>query len=177
MVKRTLLITLLALVINMPAMAQVEEATFKNAFMGSYDAATDKIVQLAMAFSEEQYDWRPDEGVRSVKEALMHVANANSFFSGALGVEVPESLKGRNLEKEVTTKEEAIMVLKESIELTQTALKGISAEQMGEEIDWFDGSKKPKLSMVMVVNDHAQEHLGQLIAYARSQGVVPPWSN
>ena len=177
MVKRILLIALFAVAYSLPSMAQVEEATFKNAFMGSYDAANGKIVQLAMAFTEDQYDWRPSEGVRSVKEALMHIANANVAFAGMLGGEVPESLKGRNLEKDVTSKEDAIKVLKESIAASQKAVKDLNAAAMSEKVDWFDGSKMPKLNLVMVVNDHAQEHLGQLIAYARSQDVTPPWSN
>ena len=178
MVKRILLVALLAVAFNLPTFGQsLEEDAFKGAFMGSLDGANDKIVQLAEAFSEDQYDWRPSEGVRSVKEALMHIANANAFFASTLGAEVPASLKGRNLEKEVATKEEAVKVLKESIKLSKMAVKELNAAAMGEEIDWFDGSKKPKLAMVMVVNDHAQEHLGQLIAYARSTGVVPPWSN
>ena len=178
MVKRILLAAVLTVAISLPGMGQsIDEGTFKGAFMGSLDAANGKIVQLAEAFSEDQYDWRPDEGVRSVKEALMHIANANAYFASSLGAEVPESLKGRNLEKEVTTKEEAVMVLKESIKVSTMAVKELSAAAMTDEVDWFDGSKKPKMSMVMVVNDHAQEHLGQLIAYARSTGVVPPWSN
>ena len=97
---------------------------------------------------------------------------------GALGAEVPESMKGRNLEKELTSKEDALKVLKESIKLARDAVGALSSQtDMTKEIDWFDGSKKPMLAMVFVVSDHANEHLGQLIAYARSNEVAPPWSN
>ena len=178
MVRKTLFVALLTVALSLPSMGQsIDESVFKGTFMASYDAATGKIIQLAEAMSEEQYDWRPSEGVRSVKESLMHVANANAFFAGAMGAEVPASLKGRNLEKEIESKEDALKVLKESIKLARDAVGALSSDDMTKEVDWFDGSKKPMLAMVFVVSDHANEHLGQLIAYARSNEVAPPWSN
>ena len=173
MFKRLTLLAVFAFSFTLGASAQ---STFHKAFLSSLDQANEKVVSLAGAFSEDQYSWRPAEGVRSVSEAMMHVANANFFFGGQLGGEVPEMYKGRNLEKEVTTKAEAVKTLEASIKFVRDAVKGVSVEALDEEIDMF-GNKAPRLSMVLLVGDHANEHLGQLIAYARSSGVVPPWSN
>ena len=175
MLRKTILLALLTIGLSLPSMAQ--ESTFHKAFLGSLDAANDKIVQLAMEFPEEKYDARPAEGVRSVKEALMHVANANVFFASRLGAEIPADMQDKNFETEVTTKEEAVKVLKKSMEISRKAVMNVNEEKMAEEMDWFDGSKVPTLQMVLLVGDHANEHLGQLIAYARANEVTPPWSN
>ena len=169
------MIALLAVAVSLPAAAQ--ESVFHKSFLGSYDAATGKVVQLAGAFSEDQFEWRPSEGVRSVREAVLHVAGANFFFGSRLGAEMPEGIDPQNLEKDITSKEEAMKVLKKSIEFARGAVANMSEKEMAAEMDWFDGSKVAKMQMVLLVGDHANEHLGQLIAYARSVGVVPPWSS
>ena len=173
MFKRATLIALFALCLTLPVSAQ---SSFSGAFLSSYDAASDKIVQLADAFPEDKYDWRPSEGVRSVKEAVMHVASANYFFGSMLGASVPEGINPRELESSIESKEEAVKVLKQSIDFAHKAVDKLSAASLDEEIDLF-GDKAPRLRLVLVVGEHANEHLGQLIAYARSTGVTPPWSN
>lgn len=173
MFKRASFIALLTFAFVFTASAQ---STFHNTFLSSYDAATDKVMQLAGAFSEDQYDWRPAEGVRSVSEAMMHVASANFFFASMLGAELPEGINPQELEAKVKTKKEASKMLEMSIKLARKAVKNTSTAALEEEIDLF-GNQAPKMRLVLLVGDHANEHLGQLIAYARSAGVVPPWSN
>lgn len=175
MLKKTILVALLTVGLSLPSLAQ--DTVFMKSFLSSLDAANDKIVQLAMEFPEDKYDARPAEGVRSVKEALMHVAGANMFFASRLGAEMPADMQNRNLEKDVTSKEEAVKVLKQSIEFARKTVMNMSESDMAKEMDWFDGSKVPTMQMVLLVGDHANEHLGQLIAYARANDVVPPWSN
>ena len=87
MIKRATLVALFSFGLVFTVSAQ---NTFQNSFLNSYDQATDKVMQLADAFSEDQYSWRPAEGVRSVSEAMMHVASANFFFASMLGSEVPD---------------------------------------------------------------------------------------
>lgn len=152
------------------------QSTFHSTFLSSYDAATDKVMQLADAFPEDKYSWRPAENIRSVSEAMMHVASANFFFASMLGAKTPEGVNPRELEKNITGKEEAMKMLKMSVELARKAVEKTSLASMEEEIDLF-GNKAPRMRLVLLVGDHANEHLGQLIAYARSAGVVPPWSN
>ena len=173
MIKRASFIVVLTFGLVFSVSAQ---STFHNAFLSSYDAATDKVMQLAGAFSQEQYDWRPAEGVRSVSEAMMHVASANFFFASMLGAETPKGINPQELESKVKSKEEAAKILKMSVEHARKAVEKTTNAALDEEIDLF-GNKTPRMSLVLLIGDHANEHLGQLIAYARSNGVVPPWSN
>lgn len=169
MIKRASFIAVLTFGLVFSVSAQ---STFHNTFLSSYDSATGKVMQLAGAFSQEQYSWRPAEGVRSVSEAMMHVASANFYFAGVLGAETPEGINPQELEAKVTSKEEASKILKMSIDHARKAVEKTSSDALEEEVDRFGN----KMGVVMLIGDHANEHLGQLIAYARTAGVVPPWS-
>lgn len=157
------------------AAQQEAKPLFHTAFLSSFDEASHKVVQLAEAFSAEQYAWRPAEGIRSVKEAILHVAGANFGLAAMLGAEVPAGIDPWSIEKTVETKEEAITLLKQSIAFAHAAVAAVPEATLGDEAEFF-GNKAPRMRLIFVIGDHANEHLGQLIAYARSIGVVPPWS-
>ena len=172
MIQRATIIALFTLAMALPASAQ---SSYHQSVLASLDDGSDKIVQLAEAISADQYDWRPAEGVRSVKEAILHVASANFFFGSMLGARVPEGINPRELESSIDGKDETLKVLKQSIEFAHKAVDKLSPEAIDEEIEFF-GNKAPRSRLVLIVAEHAHEHLGQLIAYARSNGVAPPWS-
>lgn len=173
MMKRVSIVAILTFAFTFSVSAQ---SAFQTAFLSSYDQATDKVMQLAEAFPQDKYDWRPAEGIRSVSEAMMHVAAANFFFASMLGADMPEGINPQELESTVKTKAEASKMLKMSVEHARKAVEKTPAASLDEEIDLF-GSQSTKMGLVLLIGDHANEHLGQLIAYARSTGVVPPWSN
>ncbi|MDE0767675.1 MAG: DinB family protein [Opitutaceae bacterium] len=153
-----------------------EQSVFQATFLGSYSAETDKLVSLVEEFSEKGFEWRPAEGIRSVHEAVLHVATANyGIGSRFLGKAMPEGLNPRELGKTVKTREEAIVVLKDSIQFVKEAVGTLDDAALAEPIKLF-GSDSNRMGAVLVLGGHAYEHLGQLIAYARSSGVVPPWS-
>lgn len=149
--------------------------TFQKTFLAHYTAETNKLVDLAEAFSDDGMSWRPAEGIRSVREAILHVAGGNYFFSGMLGAERPEGINPREFEKTVKTKAEAVKTLKQSIAFVKKAVRGLDEESLNEKIKMF-GNEVPRMQAVMTLGGHNYEHLGQLIGYARSSGVVPPWS-
>ena len=148
---------------------------FQTEFLKTYTTETDKLISLAEAFSEEGFEWRPAEGIRSVRESVLHVAAANYFLIGKLGGKPPEGVNPGSFEKTIDNQAEAVAVLKESIRNAKAAVKGLSEESLGEAINLF-GQDSTKMAVVLTMGGHAYEHLGQLIAYARSSGVVPPWS-
>ena len=148
---------------------------YQRVFLKSYSRETDKLVSLAEAFSEEGYAWRPAEGIRSVREAILHVASANYGIGSMLRKEVPKGLNPRGFEKSITTKTETIEVLKNSIQFAKAAVRGLDEASLTEVINLY-GSESSRMGAVDILGRHAYEHLGQLIAYARSSGVVPPWS-
>lgn len=169
-------LSLLALLSPLAAGEGEEKVSeFTRDFLGVYGFSADKLVSLAEAIPADKYGWRPAEGVRSVKEAVLHVAGANYFFASLLGTGIPEGVDPRGLEKSVESKEDAIAALKASYDHARAAVKAVSPENFNQEIDFF-GNKVTLRQVIMILGNHAEEHLGQLIAYARSNGVVPPWS-
>ncbi|SEB44412.1 Uncharacterized damage-inducible protein DinB (forms a four-helix bundle) [Maribacter dokdonensis] len=133
-----------------------------------------QVVQLAEAFPEEKYDWRPAEGISSVGEALLHVAGANYFLGSKLGFAPPEDIDIMGLSK-ITGKENIIAALKKSNEFVLKNITKVEDGTLDEEVD-FGFMKSNKLGGLLAIMEHNGEHKGQLIAYARTNGVVPPWS-
>jgi uncharacterized damage-inducible protein DinB len=134
-----------------------------------------KLTGLAEAIPADKYGWRPAEGVRSVSEVFMHVANANYFFPTFWAVPPPASVKGQNLEKSVTEKSKVVQTLKDSFAHLEKAVEGMSDADMAKRVNFF-GTDLSMSSLLFHVAAHEHEHLGQSIAYARMNGVIPPWS-
>ena len=141
---------------------------------GEFDHAARQITQLAEAIPADKYSWRPGAGVRSVAEVLMHIALANHFLLGTAGAKPAVDLAklGKDPEKSLTTKNEIIPFLKASFDAVRAA--GPSLDR-SRRVKLFgkDVTVEGVLTRVLV---HNHEHMGQLIAYARVNGVVPPWS-
>ncbi|PRX57952.1 DinB family protein [Flagellimonas meridianipacifica] len=155
------------------AMSQ-EDKLVQQTIKGILTQNQGQVIQLAEAFSEEQYDWRPMEGVNSVGEALLHVAGGNYFLASKLGFPPPEDVDMMNLGK-ITGKENIIAALKKSNEFVLDKITQVESSKFGDEVD-FGFAKLNTLSGLLVIMEHNGEHKGQLIAYARSNKVTPPWS-
>lgn len=140
----------------------------------SMDAAQDKVLQLAEAIPEDKYSYAPMEGVSNVGEVLMHLSGANYFIANRLGHAMPEGMNPRELGKGAD-KAEMIKIYKASVKHLNKGIKMISKEAMMEEIEFF-GMTAPRARLALIAADHQHEHLGQLIAYARANEIVPPWS-
>ncbi len=131
-----------------------------------------KLVGLAEAIPDDKFGWSPADEVRTVSEVLMHVAGANHFFAGRLGAGQPPA-EARGWEETVTTKAAVIPKLKESFAVIRKALEGAD---LGKATKLFGGKEGTLADFGLIAVGHGHEHLGQLIAYARSSGVTPPWS-
>jgi uncharacterized damage-inducible protein DinB len=137
--------------------------------------ADGKLVQLAEAMPEGKYSWRPGKGVRSVGEVFMHVAAANYGLPGFAGIAPPEGFKFDTFESSKTTKADIVQTLKDSIAHMEGGLAKMSDADMEKPAEFF-GLKTTARGAYMLLLSHAHEHLGQAIAYARSNEVTPPWS-
>jgi len=169
MKKLTLLCMLFAIGITY-AQDNLTQATIQGVLKGNQA----QVIQLAEAFSEEQYSWRPSEGVNSVGEALLHVAGGNYYIASKMGFPPPEDVDMMSLGK-ITGKDNIIATLKKSNEFVLEKIMMVKGDEFGEEVD-FGFAKMNKLGGLLGIMEHNGEHKGQLIAYARSNGVVPPWS-
>ncbi|MEM7479896.1 MAG: DinB family protein [Acidobacteriota bacterium] len=157
-----------------PVVAHDESAGmgFHTAQQQDFERASDKLIQLAEATPADKYSWRPAEGIRSVSENFMHVAQVNFALGAALGAAKAENTD--NLEA-ITEKAKVVAELKRSIAYTKEAFEDVVGTDLDRELPFFN-SKRSAWSILLIINGHAHEHLGQAIAYARSNGVVPPWS-
>jgi len=152
-----------------------EDALAQNTIKGMLTMMQGQVVQLAEAFDEKQYDWRPEEGVRSVRESILHVASANYFLASKLGYAPPADVDFMTMEASITGKENVIAALKKSNEFILTKIAEEKTASLGNEVD-LGFMKVNRLAALLIVMEHNGEHKGQLIAYARSNSVVPPWS-
>ncbi|WP_149277364.1 DinB family protein [Pareuzebyella sediminis] len=147
----------------------------QNSIKGMLTYNQGQVVSLAEAFTPEQYNWRPAEGVRSTGESLLHIAGANYYLASKMGFPPPEDVDMMNIEK-IQGKENILAALKKSNEFVLDKIGKVESGKFGEEVD-FGFGKFNRLSGLLIFLEHNGEHKGQLIAYARSNGVTPPWSN
>jgi uncharacterized damage-inducible protein DinB len=173
---RGLALLLPALLLLAPA-ARAEEAeswaAFRDSYLSDLGRASRKILKLAEEMPEEHYGWRPAEGVRSVGEAFIHVALANYFFPTTWGVAMPEGIS-QDMEKTVTDKAAIVAALRDSLRHARSVV------EQGVELDrkvQLGTYELPAREVLLIMIGHIHEHLGQSIAYARSNGVAPPWDS
>ena len=141
-----------------------------------------KLVALAEAIPEDRYGYRPMAGTRSVLEVLQHVAADNYFMPTVAGVAAPaatgitsEFATAEAYEKRTVTRAEALQAMRDSFAHLRTAMGGTDQAFLERTISAFGGSGTGLTWWVMTTT-HLHEHLGQLIAYARANDIVPPWS-
>ena len=149
------------------------KSAFIKDMIGQLDRVKGQVVALENAIPQDKFTWRPGEGVRSVSEVYLHIAGSNYFIVGFTGVKPPASSKID--EKGTTDKTKIADALKTSFDWTKEAVSKFSDADLDKEIQMF-GMKTSVRNALLVLLSHIHEHLGQSIAYARTNGVVPPWT-
>jgi uncharacterized damage-inducible protein DinB len=135
----------------------------------------DEFTRLAKAIPAEKYSWRPGPGVRSVAEVLLHAASANYNMYKSVGMPPPAGLDVAGLEASTTDKAKIIGTLIDSYAHARKAITTLPDADLEKTMDW-SGGKITERGVLLFIVPHIAEHLGQLIAYARVLGVVPPWT-
>jgi uncharacterized damage-inducible protein DinB len=134
-----------------------------------------EFIRLAEAIPAEKYTWRPGPGVRSVAEVFLHVSGANYNLYKFVGTPSPAGLDVVALEQSTTDKTKVIATLKDSYAHAKKAITDLPDANLDKTLDW-SGGKITQRGVLLFIVPHIAEHLGQAIAYARINGVVPPWS-
>ncbi len=142
---------------------------------GEWGHVSRQLIQLAEATPAEKFAWRPAEGVRSMSEVYMHIALANFYLLSVTGQKLPADIKSENMEGAVTSKREVIDWLKRSLEAVKTAHLAVKPNDLQRKVK-VNGRDSTVDAMYLRIIVHANEHMGQLVAYARMNGIVPPWS-
>ncbi len=166
---------LFALGLSTPAHADDAPPGVKGEMLMWIKDAHNKLVDLSEAMPEAKYKWRPGKGVRSVGEVYMHVAAANFGLPAFAGVTPPQGFDFATYEQSLTRKEDVRKALKDSFEHMEKALENFSDGDLERPVELF-GMKTTVRGAYLLVLSHCHEHLGQSIAYARSNGVTPPWT-
>jgi uncharacterized damage-inducible protein DinB len=146
----------------------------QTGIQGMFTYASGQVEALAEAIPEDKYDWTPAEGVRSVKDVILHTAQANYFFMTKLGFELPEDVDMMTLAA-TKGKDNVVTLLKNSNEFVKEKITMVETGSFGDKVDMPFGDFN-RLSTLLLIMEHNGEHKGQLIAYARANGITPPWS-
>ena len=175
--RTALLILALTVTFASSALAQSTPPNFLVEFEGQFEASAEKFVALAKAMPEASYGWRPMEGVASVASVYMHVARYNYFYPEiALDVHSPMgAAEYDSWEAGVADKEQAVAILAESMEHVRRVVSAMSSKHLEEQTRLY-GRDVGQWAVLLQLVTHMNEHLGQSIAYARMNRVVPPWS-
>jgi len=155
--------------------APAAPAGIRGDLLASVGQAEDKLMQLADLFPEGKYGWSPDKGVRTVGEVFMHVAAVNYGIPSFMGVKPPAGFDMDAYEHSQTKKADIVKSMKDSFAHMKAALEAASDADMDKPVEMF-GMKSTERGAYLILCSHAHEHLGQLIAYARSNKLVPPWT-
>ena len=168
------LATALVVILAPSAPAQVPPGVGEG-WRGEFDHATRQLLQLAEATPPEKFSWRPAPGVRSISEVYMHLALANHFLMAQAGFKpaIDFAALGKEPEKSKTAKADVIAFLKASSEAVRENYPNAD-RQKRVQLFKKDVSVEDVFVRLLV---HNHEHMGQSIAYARMNGIVPPWSS
>ncbi len=142
---------------------------------GEWEHVSRQLLALAEAIPADKYAWRPAPGVRSVSEVIVHLAQANFYLLSVTGPKMPADMEHDDLEKTATSKPMAISYLKRSLEAVRLARVRLKPGDLERKVQ-IEGKTVPVDGMYLRIIVHDNEHMGQLIAYARVNGIVPPWS-
>ncbi len=134
-----------------------------------------KILDLVKAMPQDKFTWRPEEGVRSVSEVFLHIAGANYLFPSFAGVKVPEGVDLKTWEQQTTEKAKISEAVKKSFDSFCAAIMNLTDGDLDKTTKMF-GSETTYRNVYLVALTHMHEHLGQSIAYARTNHIVPPWT-
>lgn len=178
---RLFALTAALLTLSVSAGAQTREGLMGD-LLKDIDQVEKKVVGLATAMPDAAWAWRPGTGVRSTAEVFMHVAADNYFLPVLMGVAAPadtgitkEYTTVAAFEKKTMSRDATIAELEKSFAFLKKSLSDIPDAKLGEPLEFF-GQKSTYRGLSVTTATHLHEHLGQLIAYARSNNVTPPWS-
>ncbi|MDH3206587.1 MAG: hypothetical protein OEO79_08240 [Gemmatimonadota bacterium] len=169
----------MAAALCLPTLASAQSSSLQAVQVADVQTMKDKFVGLAEAFTAAQYDWRPMEGVRSVKDVLALIITECHQMPVAWGVPAPSgAAAGFGPEMQRTgalSRAQIIRELGTACDHMINAVRGMTEAQRSADSQYF-GRSMPISANIMTATADMHEHLGQLIAYARTNEVVPPWS-
>jgi len=134
-----------------------------------------KCVDLAQAVPADKLTWRPSPEARSFAEVFLHVAGERYGILSMMGANPPAGFKAKDFEKSTTDKDRIVEDLNQSWDFANKAINGMTNADYAKLLPKL-GPQANEGDVIYILVADAHEHLGQLIAYARQNGIVPPWT-
>ena len=169
-----------------PRLASAQDAAkdavvaVRKSYLGELEQLQGRFLQLAEAIPADKYSWRPGPGVRSIGEVFMHVASeyyawSPRSFGATPSPVITMTAEGFQKFEASATKEDVLKHLKEGYAYGRQAVEGVDAASLMGTRKFF-GRDATTVDVALGMSGDLHEHLGQLIAYARMNGIKPPWS-
>jgi hypothetical protein len=156
-----------------------EFAAWRQVQQRDIESLRKKFMALARAVPAGKLTWRPMEGTRSFREVFAHVAAEGNTETAMFGRPLPAGSLADFDAEEARLKQlpdaELIAVLDRSMQSLSATLGGLSLAKINSPIRYYGQSTLPRVAATYTLND-LHEHLGQLVAYARMNSIVPPWT-
>ena len=166
-------------------------AAVRQEILNIYNSAANKALALAKAIPQEKMSWRPMEGVRSFGEVFVHIAGSTLLFCSHAGMKMPEGplhdlasvymKRGFELpeifasEAAIKDKAQITAVMEQAIAAARDYIGKLPEADLDKQVDFF-GRSLTLRNVLIAMDEHTGEHVGQAIAYARVNHIVPPWS-
>jgi uncharacterized damage-inducible protein DinB len=148
---------------------------YRSEVMAEVMIQESEFVRLAEAIPADKYTWRPSPDVRTIAEVFLHASAANYNLYKLVGTPTPAGVDTKTLEQSTVDKAKVIATLKASYTHAEAAIRSMPDANLEKTLNW-NGGKITERGVLLYIVQHIAQHLGQQIAYARSIGVVPPWT-
>jgi len=178
----------------LPFIAPAQDAKIspvRQELLEPFAGAAGECLALAQAVPEEKYAWRPTEGVRSFGEVFAHMAGSTFLFLSYAGLKPPAG-PAHNLaavymkrgfempeifaaERAIQAKAQIVEIMDQAFHMARDLIRQMPDSDLEKRVDFF-GEPVTMRGLLIRMGDHLSEHLGQSIAYARVNHIVPPWS-
>jgi uncharacterized damage-inducible protein DinB len=155
-----------------PSAPGADENPYSTFAKTAYSRVSGILLRSAEKMPEENYSFKPTDGVRTYGQILGHVADAQYMFCSIASGEKNPNL---NIEKTKTSKADLTAALKDAFAYCDKAYAGMTDASGTQMVPLF-GHDTPKLGVLTVNNMHNMEHYGNLVVYMRIKGIVPPTS-
>jgi len=140
-----------------------------------FDRSSRKIVTLARAVPAELYTWQPGDGVMSVAQVYTHIARYNYLYlAESFGIDAPPGVDWPNFES-IAEKTRVLELLERSVQHVRTSVAALDEDALTRSTLLY-GRRVAGWAVLVQLVAHLNEHVGQSVAYARVNGIVPPWS-
>jgi len=172
---------LAACLVSLPVRSQAQEKPTAPAsgpraeFLAELAYYEERYTRLAEAVPAEKYSWKPAEGVRSIGEVYAHIVAANYGIPRVFGAQPPAGFDPKAVNAAANDKAKVVQGLKDSFAHFRQAVLALSDADSDKPLKLF-GRQTTQRGAFIMVTGHTGEHLGQSIAYARMNGIVPPWT-